>query len=73
MLSVMGAVAEFEHTLIRERRREGIAREFGISRQTLYRLIGETDAAGRRHSTAPPFQPPVVDCGRRASDVNPYA
>ena len=78
MLSVMGAVAEFERTLIRERQREGIALakkqgvyrgrhrslhpkrieelrkrveageakariavEFGISRQTLYRLLRE--------------------------------
>ena len=76
MLSVMGAVAEFERTLIRERQREGIALakqrgvyrgrhrslhpeqieelrnrveageakariagEFGISRQSLYRLL----------------------------------
>lgn len=78
MLSVMGAVAEFERTLIRERQREGIALakqrgvyrgrhrslhleqieevrkrveageakakiagEFGISRQSLYRLLRE--------------------------------
>jgi DNA invertase Pin-like site-specific DNA recombinase len=78
MLSVMGAVAEFERALIRERQREGIevakkngvyrgsrsrlsaeritelhrrsdageekaalSREFGISRQTLYRFIRE--------------------------------
>jgi DNA invertase Pin-like site-specific DNA recombinase len=33
LLSVMGAFAEFERALIRERQREGIAlaREFGIS------------------------------------------
>jgi DNA invertase Pin-like site-specific DNA recombinase len=80
MLSVMGAVAEFERTLIRERQREGtavakqhgvyrgrprslhreqieelrrrvdagepraeIAREFGISRQSLYRLFREAE------------------------------
>ncbi len=81
MLSVMGAVAEFERALIRERQREGIevakkngvyrgsrarlsvarvaelrrrssageqkaalAREFGISRQTLYRYL-DSDGA----------------------------
>jgi DNA invertase Pin-like site-specific DNA recombinase len=86
MLSVMGAVAEFERTLIRERQREGIAQakkrgvyrgrrpalypeevaelrirveegetkaqvaeRFGISSQTLYRLIGDTDAEPRPH------------------------
>ena len=80
MLSVMGAVAEFERTLIRERQREGIALakqrgvyrgrhrslhpeqieevckrveageakariagDFGISRQSLYRLLGSTN------------------------------
>ena len=80
MLSVMGAVAEFERSLIRERQREGIAlakqrgvyrgrsrslrpdrlevlrrrvrsgepkaeiaREFGISRQSLYRLVREVE------------------------------
>jgi DNA invertase Pin-like site-specific DNA recombinase len=80
MLSVMGAVAEFERTLIRERQREGIAvakkrgayrgrprslhpeqieelrrrvdageprakiaRELGISRQSLYRLFREVE------------------------------
>jgi DNA invertase Pin-like site-specific DNA recombinase len=85
MLSVMGAVAEFERTLIRERQREGIAiakqrgvyrgrdrslhpeqieevrkrveageakariaREFGISRQTLYRLLREYEPRHER-------------------------
>jgi DNA invertase Pin-like site-specific DNA recombinase len=80
MLAVMGAVAEFERSLIRERQREGIAlarqhgvyrgrsrslrpdrleelrrrvrsgepkagiaREFGISRQSLYRLVREVE------------------------------
>jgi DNA invertase Pin-like site-specific DNA recombinase len=80
MLSVMGAVAEFERTLIRKRQREGIAvakqrgvyrgrsrslhpeqaeelrrrvdagevkaeiaREFGISRQSLYRPVREAE------------------------------
>lgn len=80
MLSVMGAVAEFERTLIRERQREGIALAkqrgvyrgrrptlrpqqieemrtrvvagepkakvaelFGISRQSLYRILRETE------------------------------
>jgi DNA invertase Pin-like site-specific DNA recombinase len=80
MLSVMGAVAEFERSLIRERQREGIAlarqrgvyrgrsrplrpdrleelrrrvrsgepkaeiaREFGISRQSLYRVVREVE------------------------------
>jgi len=79
MLSVMGAFAEFERALIRERQREGIAlakqrgayrgrkpalsdaqvadlrrrvedgerkaqlaREFGISRETLYQCLGST-------------------------------
>jgi len=44
LLSVMGTFAEFERSLLKERRREGIAlakkaglaREFGISRETLY-------------------------------------
>ncbi len=81
MFQMMGAFAEFERSLIRERQREGIAsakaagkhlgrkpsltpeqaqalrdavaageekaavaRRFGVSRQTLYRLLGE-DAA----------------------------
>ena len=85
MLSVMGAVAEFERTLIRERQREGIALakkqgvyrgrlrslhpeqieelrkrveageakariagEFGISRQTLYRLLREHEPRYQR-------------------------
>ena len=41
LLSVMGAFAEFERDLIRERQREGIAlaREFGISRETLYQYL----------------------------------
>jgi DNA invertase Pin-like site-specific DNA recombinase len=80
MLSVMGAVAEFERSLIRERQREGIAlakqrgvyrgrsralrpdqleelrrrvrtgepkaeiaRQFAISRQSLYRLVREVE------------------------------
>ena len=80
MLSVMGAVAEFERTLIRERQREGIAlakkkgvyrgrrptlrpqqieelrkrvdagepkvkvaESFGISRQSLYRILRESE------------------------------
>jgi len=80
MLSVMGAVAEFERSLIRERQREGIAlakqrgvyrgrsrslrpdrleelrsrvrsgepkaeiaRELGISRESLYRLVREAE------------------------------
>ena len=85
MLSVMGAFAEFERALIRERQREGIAlakrrgayrgrkrsldaeriaelrrrvaageakaqlaREFGISRETVYKYLAEADAhAGR--------------------------
>ena len=84
MLSVMGAVAEFERSLIRERQREGIAqakqrgvyrgrsrslrpdrleelrlrvrsgepkaeiaREFGISRQSLYRYLRAAMAASR--------------------------
>ena len=82
MLSVMGAVAEFERALLHERQREGIAlakqkgvykgrkptltperarelreraaagekkaalaREFNVSRQTLYRHIGDLDDA----------------------------
>jgi DNA invertase Pin-like site-specific DNA recombinase len=85
MLSVMGAVAEFERTLIRERQREGIALakqrgvyrgrhrslhpeqieevrkrveageatariagEFGISRQSLYRLLREYEPRHER-------------------------
>ena len=85
MLSVMGAVAEFERTLIRERQREGIslakqrgvyrgrhrslhpeqieevrkrveageakariAGEFGISRQSLYRLLREHEPRHER-------------------------
>ena len=85
MLSIMGAVAEFERTLIRERQREGIAlakqrgiyrgrhrslapqqieelcrrvnanepkasvaAEFGISRQTLYRLLRESNTTPSR-------------------------
>ena len=86
MLSVMGAFAEFERALIRERQREGIelakrrgayrgrkrsldperiaelrrrvaageakaqlAREFGISRETVYKYLAEADAhAGRQ-------------------------
>jgi DNA invertase Pin-like site-specific DNA recombinase len=85
MLSVMGAVAEFERTLIRERQREGIAlarqrgvyrgrhrslhsehieevrkrveageakariaREFGVSRQSLCRLLREYEPRHER-------------------------
>ena len=85
LLSVMGAVAEFERTLIRERQREGIAlakqqgvyrgrhrslhpeqieeirkrveageakariaRESGISRQSLYRLLREYEPRHER-------------------------
>jgi DNA invertase Pin-like site-specific DNA recombinase len=81
MLSVMGAIHEFDRALIKERQREGIAlakkrgafkgrkkllsqpeiaevcrriatgrikaqvaREFGISRQTLYQYLRETEA-----------------------------
>ncbi len=41
LLSVMGAFAEFERALIRERQREGIALacEFGISRERLYQYL----------------------------------
>ncbi|MCU1531124.1 MAG: Resolvase domain protein [Arthrobacter sp.] len=43
MLSVMGAFAEFERALIGERQRgeqkTGLAREFGISRETLYQYL----------------------------------
>lgn len=84
LLSMLGAVAEFERALIRERQREGIAiakaagaykgrkqilapeqvddlrrraatgakktalaREFGISRETVYQYLGRKDAAAR--------------------------
>lgn len=89
MLSVMGAFAEFERSLIRERQREGIAlakqngvykgrkkslspdqiavlqekdrqnhgknrtalaREFGISRETLYQYLRSTDSSHVSHS-----------------------
>jgi len=41
LLSVMGAFAEFERALIRERQREGLALacEFGISREILYQYL----------------------------------
>jgi DNA invertase Pin-like site-specific DNA recombinase len=50
MLSVMGAFAEFERALIRERQRAAageqkaaLAREFGISRETLYQYLRTDD------------------------------
>jgi DNA invertase Pin-like site-specific DNA recombinase len=41
MLSVMGAFAEFERSLIRERQREGIAlaREYALSREAVYQYL----------------------------------
>ncbi len=48
MLSVMGAFAEFERALIRERVTAGeqkaqVARELGISRETLYQYLRGDD------------------------------
>jgi Helix-turn-helix domain of resolvase/Resolvase, N terminal domain len=107
MLSVMGAFAEFERALLRERQREGIAlakrrgvyrgrkkalspsqathlrqrahageakaqlaREFGISRETLYQYLREsrevrevrkpTASGGRKPSIEKPDRNPVI-------------
>jgi len=60
MLSVMGAFAEFERALIRERQREGIqlAREFGISRETLYQYLRTAEQTGQpvEHRSAVPAE-----------------
>jgi DNA invertase Pin-like site-specific DNA recombinase len=94
MLSVMGAFAEFERSLIRERQREGIAlakergaykgrkkaltperaaelvqragngtpkvvlaRDYGISRETVYQYLHQAGPAGTPSPAEPPLLP----------------
>jgi DNA invertase Pin-like site-specific DNA recombinase len=63
MLSVMGAFAEFERALIRERQREGIAlaKQRGAYRGRKKSLSGEQIAELRRR----------VDGGRAKSEAGP--